>query len=168
MMSSGGVCSCSTCSPASQSFRTACWRRYPGRDDFALSGLNIGVDMGSRVAIVGPNGAGKTTLMNLLAGNFPCRLFCASVCHCNVLPLSCFCLALAHSTSFMRLSVLAPSASYVLLPGTCTFSRFRAFVWHWCLLPAVHLGPECMRVQPSVSHPCTTGLPHWPPLAAQM
>ena len=33
-----------------------------------LQDLNIGVDMGSRVAIVGPNGAGKTTLMNLLAG----------------------------------------------------------------------------------------------------
>jgi ATP-binding cassette subfamily F protein 1 len=43
--------------------------RYPGRDDFGLSGLNIGVDMGSRVAIVGPNGAGKTTLMNLLSGD---------------------------------------------------------------------------------------------------
>jgi ABC-type multidrug transport system fused ATPase/permease subunit len=33
-----------------------------------VQGLNIGIDMGSRVAIVGPNGAGKTTLMNLLAG----------------------------------------------------------------------------------------------------
>ena len=42
--------------------------RYPGRDDFGLEKLNIGIDMGSRVAIVGPNGAGKTTLMNLLAG----------------------------------------------------------------------------------------------------
>ena len=42
--------------------------KYPGRDDFGLQGLNIGIDMGSRVAIVGPNGAGKTTLMNLLAG----------------------------------------------------------------------------------------------------
>ncbi len=42
---------------------------YPGRDDFGLAGLNIGVDMGSRVAIVGPNGAGKTTLLNLLAGD---------------------------------------------------------------------------------------------------
>ena len=43
--------------------------QYPGRADFALDGLNIGVDMGTRVAIVGPNGAGKTTLMNLLAGD---------------------------------------------------------------------------------------------------
>ena len=43
--------------------------QYPGRADFALAGLNIGVDMGTRVAIVGPNGAGKTTLMNLLAGD---------------------------------------------------------------------------------------------------
>lgn len=42
--------------------------KYPGRDDFGLKDLNIGVDMGSRVAIVGPNGAGKTTLMNLLSG----------------------------------------------------------------------------------------------------
>jgi len=52
--------------------------KYPGRDDFGLQDLNIGIDMGSRVAIVGPNGAGKTTLMNLLAGvdlilpNKPC------------------------------------------------------------------------------------------------
>ena len=34
-----------------------------------LQGLNYGIDMGSRIAIVGPNGAGKTTLMNLLAGD---------------------------------------------------------------------------------------------------
>lgn len=43
--------------------------KYPGRDDFGLANVNIGVDMGSRVAIVGPNGAGKSTLMNLLAGD---------------------------------------------------------------------------------------------------
>lgn len=43
--------------------------KYPGREDFGLKDLNIGIDMGSRVAIVGPNGAGKTTLMNLLAGD---------------------------------------------------------------------------------------------------
>ncbi|KAG1675121.1 hypothetical protein FOA52_003344 [Chlamydomonas sp. UWO 241] len=43
--------------------------KYPNRDDFGLQGLNMGVDMGSRIAIVGPNGAGKTTLMNLLSGD---------------------------------------------------------------------------------------------------
>ncbi|KAK9818657.1 hypothetical protein WJX74_010026 [Apatococcus lobatus] len=43
--------------------------KYPSRDDFGLSGLDIGIDMGSRIAIVGPNGAGKSTLMNLLAGD---------------------------------------------------------------------------------------------------
>ena len=32
--------------------------KYPGRDDFGMKNLNIGIDMGSRVAIVGPNGAG--------------------------------------------------------------------------------------------------------------
>lgn len=42
---------------------------YPGRDDFALTNVNLGVDMGSRVCIVGPNGAGKSTLMNLIAGD---------------------------------------------------------------------------------------------------
>ncbi|KAL4447281.1 hypothetical protein ABPG77_007314 [Micractinium sp. CCAP 211/92] len=43
--------------------------KYPGRDDFGMKNMNIGIDMGSRVAIVGPNGAGKSTLMNLLAGD---------------------------------------------------------------------------------------------------
>ncbi|GLC59464.1 hypothetical protein PLESTB_001490300 [Pleodorina starrii] len=43
--------------------------KYPGREDFGLKGVNLGVDMGSRIAIVGPNGAGKTTLMNLLSGD---------------------------------------------------------------------------------------------------
>jgi ATP-binding cassette subfamily F protein 1 len=42
--------------------------KYPGRDDFGLKNVNIGIDMGSRIAIAGPNGAGKTTLMNLLSG----------------------------------------------------------------------------------------------------
>ncbi|KAI6669473.1 hypothetical protein NL676_004358 [Syzygium grande] len=42
---------------------------YPGRDDFRLSNIDVGIDMGTRVAIVGPNGAGKSTLLNLLAGD---------------------------------------------------------------------------------------------------
>ncbi|KAJ0962779.1 hypothetical protein J5N97_027901 [Dioscorea zingiberensis] len=42
---------------------------YPNREDFKLSDLNLGIDMGTRVAIVGPNGAGKSTLLNLLAGD---------------------------------------------------------------------------------------------------
>ncbi|KAL2643802.1 hypothetical protein R1flu_011389 [Riccia fluitans] len=42
---------------------------YPGREDFALTNIDVGVDMGTRVAIVGPNGAGKSTLLNLLAGD---------------------------------------------------------------------------------------------------
>lgn len=44
---------------------------YPGRDDFALKEVDLGIDMGTRVAIVGPNGAGKSTLLNLLAGDLP-------------------------------------------------------------------------------------------------
>ena len=42
---------------------------YPGKEDFGLKDINVGVDMGTRVAIVGPNGAGKSTLLNLLAGD---------------------------------------------------------------------------------------------------
>ncbi|KAL5756263.1 hypothetical protein ACOSQ2_021009 [Xanthoceras sorbifolium] len=45
---------------------------YPNREDFRLSNVDVGIDMGTRVAIVGPNGAGKSTLLNLLAGDlFP-------------------------------------------------------------------------------------------------
>lgn len=42
---------------------------YPSRPDFKLSDVDVGIDMGTRVAIVGPNGAGKSTLLNLLAGD---------------------------------------------------------------------------------------------------
>lgn len=42
---------------------------YPEREDFKLSDVDVGIDMGTRVAIVGPNGAGKSTLLNLLAGD---------------------------------------------------------------------------------------------------
>ncbi|GLT52087.1 hypothetical protein SLA2020_254490 [Shorea laevis] len=42
---------------------------YPNRKDFRLSDIDLGIDMGTRVAIVGPNGAGKSTLLNLLAGD---------------------------------------------------------------------------------------------------
>ncbi|KAL5544941.1 hypothetical protein UlMin_008725 [Ulmus minor] len=42
---------------------------YPNRKDFRLSDVDVGIDMGTRVAIVGPNGAGKSTLLNLLAGD---------------------------------------------------------------------------------------------------
>ena len=43
--------------------------KYPSREDFGIKNFNLGVDMGSRVAIVGPNGGGKSTLMNLLSGD---------------------------------------------------------------------------------------------------
>jgi ATP-binding cassette subfamily F protein 1 len=46
-----------------------CSLRYEGRLDFGLSDINVGIDMGTRVAIVGPNGAGKSTLLNLLSGD---------------------------------------------------------------------------------------------------
>ncbi|CAH9096501.1 unnamed protein product [Cuscuta europaea] len=42
---------------------------YPNRPDFRLCNVDVGIDMGTRVAIVGPNGAGKSTLLNLLAGD---------------------------------------------------------------------------------------------------
>ncbi|XP_048552577.1 ABC transporter F family member 4-like [Triticum urartu] len=42
---------------------------YHGLPDFKLSSVDVGIDMGTRVAIVGPNGAGKSTLLNLLAAD---------------------------------------------------------------------------------------------------
>jgi ATP-binding cassette subfamily F protein 2 len=42
---------------------------YSGKDkDSLYRGLEFGVDMDSRVALVGPNGAGKSTLLKLMAG----------------------------------------------------------------------------------------------------
>ena len=37
-------------------------------DKFLLKGLNVGIDMESRVALVGANGVGKSTLLKLLSG----------------------------------------------------------------------------------------------------
>lgn len=67
--------------------------KYPSRDDFGLSDLDIGIDMGSRIAIVGPNGAGKSTLMNLLAGmpHYQAHLACpftTSILKCWALHLN--------------------------------------------------------------------------------
>jgi len=42
---------------------------YSGEAEDALyKGVNLGVDMDSRIAIVGPNGAGKSTLLKLMVG----------------------------------------------------------------------------------------------------
>merc|ERR1712012_185639 len=40
---------------------------YSGKkEDYLYTGLNSGVDMDSRIALVGPNGAGKSTLLKLM------------------------------------------------------------------------------------------------------
>ena len=41
---------------------------YPGADRPAVSGLNLTIRPGERIALVGENGAGKTTLVELLMG----------------------------------------------------------------------------------------------------
>lgn len=40
--------------------------RYPGRDEWALHGINLTIKPGEKIALVGANGAGKTTLIKLL------------------------------------------------------------------------------------------------------
>ena len=44
--------------------------KYPGREGWALRGLNLDIPAGQSLALVGHNGAGKTTLIKLL-----CRLY---------------------------------------------------------------------------------------------
>lgn len=39
---------------------------YDGKEPWLLADCEMGVDCGSRIAIVGPNGAGKSTLLNLM------------------------------------------------------------------------------------------------------
>ena len=51
-----------------------------------LSGVDFGVDLDSRVALVGPNGAGKSTLLKIMTGELlPVRNVydtCMYVCTC--------------------------------------------------------------------------------------
>lgn len=48
---------------------------YSGeKKDYLYQGLNFGIDMDSRIAIVGDNGTGKSTLLNLITGDLiPCE-----------------------------------------------------------------------------------------------
>ena len=58
--------------------------RYPGADHDTLTGINLTLHPGEKLAVVGLNGAGKTTLIKLICGLpelFPsCRHHC---CQCS-------------------------------------------------------------------------------------
>jgi ABC-type multidrug transport system fused ATPase/permease subunit len=42
------------------------WFRYPSKEEYVLTNINLEIESGSKVVIVGENGAGKTTLIKLL------------------------------------------------------------------------------------------------------
>lgn len=44
--------------------------KYPNAKDFAISGINLKINPGEKVAIVGINGSGKSTLSKLMLGEF--------------------------------------------------------------------------------------------------
>merc|ERR1712187_446296 len=47
---------------------------HGGKEPWLVDDVEIGVDCGSRIAIVGPNGTGKTTVLNLMMQKLePCR-----------------------------------------------------------------------------------------------
>jgi thiol reductant ABC exporter CydC subunit len=49
------------------------WAAYPGAPSPALSGMDLSLPPGRRIAVVGPSGAGKSTLAAILVGFLRCR-----------------------------------------------------------------------------------------------
>jgi ATP-binding cassette subfamily F protein 2 len=57
---------------------------YPGRE-VLFRGLNLGINMDSRICLVGPNGAGKTTLTKLMCRELePTEGYVAKNAHCTI------------------------------------------------------------------------------------
>jgi ABC-2 type transport system ATP-binding protein len=54
--------------------------KYSGRNQFALSNINLTVEPGTIFTLLGPNGAGKTTLVRILSGLIIPGEGCARIC----------------------------------------------------------------------------------------
>ncbi|ORZ22276.1 P-loop containing nucleoside triphosphate hydrolase protein [Absidia repens] len=54
--------------PPVLAFQDVCFSYQGDMDKLLYKGVNLAVDMDSRVALVGPNGAGKSTLLKLMSG----------------------------------------------------------------------------------------------------